>query len=84
MSAPLPTIYCDCRRLQLHTEEVVRRFTRYHKYTVGTELRQQAFAVMRGVHEAVYGRIRPAAPAQWQVRRHCVVRQILKPEGEVA
>ena len=30
------------------------------------------------------GRLWPAAPAQWVVRRHCVVRQILKPEGEVA
>lgn len=54
MSAPLPPIYRDCRRLLVHTEQVVRRFSRYHKYTVGTDLRQQAFVVMRGVHVAVY------------------------------
>ncbi|MBV5299953.1 MAG: hypothetical protein JZU64_17915 [Rhodoferax sp.] len=37
MSVPLPPIYRDCRRLLLHTEQVVMRFSRYHKYTVGTD-----------------------------------------------
>lgn len=42
MTAPLlPPVYRDCRRLLVHTEEVVRRFARYHKYTVGTDLRRQ-------------------------------------------
>lgn len=34
-------IYRECRWLLLPTEEVVLRFSRYHKYTVGTELRHQ-------------------------------------------
>ena len=43
MSQPqLPPIYHDCRRLLLHTEASVQRFSRYHKYTVGADLRQQA------------------------------------------
>ena len=54
MGMPLPPIYRDCRRLLVHTEGVVQRFARYHKYTVGTDLRQQAMQVMRGVHRAVY------------------------------
>jgi hypothetical protein len=55
MSQPnLPPIYRDCRRLLLHTEACVQRFSRYHKYTVGADLRQQAMALMRGVHVAVY------------------------------
>ncbi len=56
MSQPLPPIYRDCRRLLVHTEAGVQRFSRYHKYTVGTDLRQQAMALMRGVHLAVYDR----------------------------
>jgi hypothetical protein len=40
MSALLPPVYCDCCRLLVHTEDMVRRFSRYHKYMVGTDLRQ--------------------------------------------
>ena len=58
MNAPLPPIYRDCRRLLVHAEEAVRRFTRYHKYTVGTDLRRQAMAVMRTVHHAVFDKAR--------------------------
>lgn len=36
MSIPLPPIYRDIRRLLVLTEDLVRRFSRYHKYTVGT------------------------------------------------
>ncbi len=60
MSPPLPPIYRDCRRLLVHTEEAVRRFARYHKYTVGTDLRRQAMTVMRGVHHAVFDKARQA------------------------
>ena len=42
MSQPLPPIYRDCRRLLVAAEAVVQRFSRYHKYRVGTDLRQQA------------------------------------------
>ena len=54
MGMPLPPIYRDIRRLLVHTEGVVRRFARYHKYTVGTDLRTQAMQLMRCVHRAVY------------------------------
>lgn len=47
-------VYRDCRRLLLHTEEVVLRFSRYQKYTVGTDLRQQAMALMPGVHVVTF------------------------------
>jgi hypothetical protein len=64
MSAPLPPIYRDCQRLLRHTEAVVLRFSRYHKYTVGTDLRQQAFAVMRTAHRAVYDKPQQARHVQ--------------------
>ena len=35
-------IWRDTQRLLLETESTVRGFARYHKYTVGLELRQQA------------------------------------------
>ncbi len=54
MGTPLPPIYRDIRRLLVHTEGVVSRFARYHKYTVGTDMRQQAMQLMRCVHRAVY------------------------------
>ena len=58
MASPssLPPIYRDCQRLLRQTEEVVMRFSRYHKYSVGADLRRQAFAIMRTVHRAVYDR----------------------------
>lgn len=56
MRTPLPPIDRDCRRLLVHTEEMVRRFSRYHKYTVGTDLRQAAMDIMRTVNQAVHDR----------------------------
>lgn len=71
MSQPqLPPIYRDCGRLLLHTEASVQRFSRYHKYTVGAYLRQQAMALMRGVHMAVYDKANQPRHIQalvWQV-----------------
>lgn len=69
-STVLPPIYRDCQRLLRHTEEVVMRFSRYHKYTVGADLRRQAFTIMRRVHRAVYDRPQQAHHLQalvWQV-----------------
>ena len=60
MSIQLPPIYRDCRRLLVHTEEAVKRFSRYHKYTVGTDLRQAAMKIMRTVHRAVYDKAQHA------------------------
>src|SRR5437762_4048574 len=42
-------IWKDATRLAVVLEEAVRRFPRYHKYTLGTDLRRQAYAVCRGV-----------------------------------
>ena len=50
--APLPPIYRDTKRLLKLVEEVVRGFSRYHKYTLGTDLRQQTMKIMRLVHKA--------------------------------
>ena len=54
MDTPLPPIYRDIRRLLVHTEGVVQRFARYHKYTVGTNMRRQAMQLMRCMHRVVY------------------------------
>ena len=79
VSTQLPPVYRDCRRLLLHTEDVVRRFSRYHKYTVGTDLRQQAMAVMRGVHVAVYDKPNQARHVQalvWLVDNYKLTLQL--------
>lgn len=64
MSTPLPPIYRDCRRFLVLTEDMVRRFSRYHKYTVGTDLRQSAMAIMRTVNQAVHDKPRQAQGAR--------------------
>lgn len=84
MSIPLPPIYRDCRRLQVHIEEVVRRFSRYHKYTVGADLRRQAMALMCGVHRAVHDRAQQAGPVQalvWQVDDYKLTLQLAMEVG---
>jgi hypothetical protein len=66
----LPPVYRDCQRLLLHTENTVMRFSRYHKYTVGTDLRKQAMMLMRTVHRAVYDRAQQSQHIHsllWQV-----------------
>ena len=40
-------IWKDAMDLALHLEHAVRRFPRYHKYTLGSELRQTAQRVCR-------------------------------------
>lgn len=42
-------IWKDAVALAVLLEEVVRRFPRYHKYALGTDLRRQAYAVCRAV-----------------------------------
>lgn len=42
-------IYRDAYDLTVHVEKIVRNFSRYHKYTLGTDLRNR----MRGVLETV-------------------------------
>ena len=46
MSLNLP-IWRDSARLGLLIEEAVRGFSRYHKYTLGSDLRRQAMRVRR-------------------------------------
>ena len=45
-------IWRDAQRLLLITEEAVRRFPRYHKYTLGSELRAQAMHLCRLINRA--------------------------------
>lgn len=70
MSTPLPPIYRDCRRLLVLTDDLVRRFSRYHKYTVGTDLSQSAMGIMRTVNQAVHDKPRQTQHVQalvWRV-----------------
>jgi hypothetical protein len=52
MSYALPPIVKAAERLLLEIEQAVRRFPRYHKYTHGTRLRDQAMAVTQLAHRA--------------------------------
>ena len=45
-------IWRDASQLLLETERAVRHFTRYHKYTLGTEMRQQAMKICQLVSRA--------------------------------
>lgn len=52
----LPSIYRDAQRLVVLSEQAVRGFARYHKYTLGAELRTQAYSILRAVHAAWFDR----------------------------
>jgi len=54
-------IWRDANRLLLEIEQAVRHFPRYHKYTLGGEMRSQAMRVSRLVHRAWYDK--PNQPA---------------------
>ena len=45
-------IYRAAFDLSVHMEKIVRNFSRYHKYTLGTELRNCSRGVLRGIIEA--------------------------------
>lgn len=74
VSTPQQPIYGDCRRLLVHTEVTVRRFSRFHKYTGGTDLHQAAMAIMRTAHQAVYDQPRQASHVH-VIRRPCARQQ---------
>jgi four helix bundle protein len=38
--------------LAVHIEKIVKNFSRYHKYTLGTELRNQSRAIVEAIIEA--------------------------------
>jgi len=53
MNAPKkPAIWADALLLATEIEVAVRGFPRYHKYTLGSDLRRQAAQVCRGVARA--------------------------------
>src|ERR1700682_4337824 len=52
MRGELPPIAKVARRVLLDVEKAVRRFPRYHKYTLGSDLRRQAMEVARAVDRA--------------------------------
>lgn len=56
----LPEIAKKTERLMVDIEQVVRGFVRYHKYTLGSDLRTQAMAVARLCHRAWRDRSRQA------------------------
>ncbi|MEA3642942.1 MAG: hypothetical protein VBE63_23810 [Lamprobacter sp.] len=45
-------IWRDANRLLLAVEQAVRRFLRYHKYSLGSDLRRQAMQLCRLIHRA--------------------------------
>ena len=45
-------IWRDANRLMLEVEQAVRGFPRYHKYTVGSELRASVLRLCRTIHRA--------------------------------
>ncbi|RFF51695.1 four helix bundle protein [Xanthomonas campestris] len=47
-----PPIIKACERLLVEIEQCVRRFVRYHRYAIGTDLRQQAMTVYRNANRA--------------------------------
>ena len=58
MSFALPPIVKLAERLLLEIEQAVRSFPRHHKYTLGTDLRQQAMEVVRLCNRAWRDRAR--------------------------
>ena len=47
-------IWRDANRLLVVIEEAVRQFPRYHKYTLGTDLRRQAMGICRLIVRAYH------------------------------
>jgi hypothetical protein len=45
-------IYRDAYDLTVHIEQIVRNFSRYHKYTLGTDLRNKMRAALESIVEA--------------------------------
>ena len=47
-------LWRDANRLLILIEEAVRHFPRYHKYTLGSDLRKQAMNINRWIARAVH------------------------------
>ena len=61
MSYQVPPIVRLAQRLQVDIENAVRRFARYHKYTLGTDLRASAMQVALFANRAWRDRARQLA-----------------------
>lgn len=66
-------IWRDAEQLVLCIEQAVRQFARYHKYTLGSELRQLASAVLSNVTHAIN---QPARRQQWVGRLVLVIEEL--------
>ena len=53
MNKSIP-IWRDANALLLEVEQSVRHFTRYHKVTLGAEMRQQAMLVCRLIYRVFF------------------------------
>lgn len=73
MSANLPPIVKIAERLMLEVERAVRAFPRYHKYSLGQELRQQCRDVLRLCYRA--WRARDQQHARAHRLQHAVARR---------
>ena len=49
-------IWRDSSRLLIEIEQAVRQFSRYHKYTIGTDMRRQSMYVIRMLVRALNAR----------------------------
>ena len=52
MQTPNAPIWRDAQRLLILVEEAVRRFPRYHKYALGSDLRHQALWICQLINRA--------------------------------
>ena len=66
-------IYKAALDAAVHFERVVAGFSRYHKYSLGTELRHASRAVIGQVIRANAGRFRKGDQGRCQITRHSVV-----------
>jgi hypothetical protein len=57
-------LWRDANALLLAIEQAVRHFPRYHKYTLGTDLRRQAMGICRLVVRAYHDKARQAQQVQ--------------------
>jgi hypothetical protein len=73
-------LWRDASRLLLAIEEAVRHFPRYHKYTLGSDLRKQAMGVCRLIVRAYNDK----AQRERQVARLVVVIDDLKIQIQLA
>jgi hypothetical protein len=62
-------IYRAAFDLAVHIEKLVRGFTRYHKYSLGSELRERSREILAGIIDANHGRDRAEPWARAQLCR---------------